>query len=76
MLTNNEANVLEKLAMRAKMNWFWIDEQNRVRDSETRRIVSTKKTVKTVFEGITEYDICILSSEDTYILLHLISRLW
>ena len=76
MLTDIEANVLEKLAMRAKMDWFWIDERNRVRDSATRRVISTKRTIQTIIEGLTEYDICILSSEDTHTLLYLVSRLW
>lgn len=76
MLTDIEANVTGKIAMRARMDWFWIDDKNRLRDSETKRIISTKKTIKTILAGISEYDICILSSEDTHTLLNLVSRLW
>lgn len=75
-LTTNECNVLLKLTHRAKMDWFDIDNQNRCRDLENNsRIISTRNAVKTIIEGLTDYDISILNSEEMLTLLNLATKL-
>ena len=71
-LTTNESNVLLKITHRAKMDWFDIDNQNRCRDLENKgRIISTRTAVKTILEGLTDYDISTLSGVETLTLLNL-----
>lgn len=71
-LTTNESNVLLKITHRAKMDWFDIDNQNRCRDLENKgRIISTRTAVKTILEGLTDYDISTLSGAEMLILLNL-----
>ena len=73
-LTANESNVLLKITRRAKMDWFDIDNQNRCRDLENNnRVISTRNAVKTIIEGLTEYDISTLTQLDTLILLNLLN---
>lgn len=57
VLTNEQCNVLEKIAHRSGMDcWFWIDEKNRIRDLENRRrIMSTAKGITQLREGMTNY---------------------
>lgn len=75
-LTTNECNVLLKLTHRAKMNWFDIDIYNRCRDLENNnRVISTRNAVKTIVEGLTEYDISCLTHFETLTLLNLLNRM-
>ena len=75
-LTANECNVLLKVTHRAKMDWFDIDDQNRCRDLENNsRIISTRNAVKTIVEGLTEYDISCLTHFETLTLLNLLNRM-
>ena len=75
-LTTNECNVLLKLTHRAKMDWFDIDNQNRCRDLENNnRVISTRKAVNTIIEGLTDYDISILNCEEMLTMLNLATRI-
>ena len=75
-LTTNECNVLLKVTHRAKMDWFDIDDQNRCRDLENNnRVISTRNAVKTIIEGLTDYDISILNCEEMLTLLNLATKL-
>ena len=75
-LTANECNVLLKVTHRAKMNWFDIDIYNRCRDLDNNnRIISTRKAVKQIVEGLTEYDLSILNYEEMRTLLNLATRI-
>ena len=75
-LTTNECNVLFKVTHRAKMDWFDIDDQNRCRDLENNnRIISTRNAVKTIIEGLTDYDISILNHKEMLTLLNLATKL-
>ena len=74
-LTTNECNVLLKVTHRAKMDWFDIDDQNRCRDLENNgRIISTRNAVKTIIEGLTDYDISILNGNEMLTLLNLAKK--
>ena len=75
-LTTKESYVLLKVTYHAKMDWFDIDDQNRCRDLENNnRIISTRKAVKTIIEGLTDYDISILNYEEMLTLLNLATKL-
>lgn len=75
-LTPNEGYVLLKLTHRAKMDWFNVDNQLRCRDLENNnRIISTRKAVRTIVEGLTEYDIRCLTYLETLTLLNLLNRM-
>jgi hypothetical protein len=75
-LTTNESYVLLKVTHRAKMDWFDIDDQNRCRDLENNgRIISTRNAVKTIIEGLTDYDISILNHKEMLTLLNLTTKL-
>ena len=75
-LTTNECNVLLKVTHRAKMNWFDIDIYNRCRDLENNnRVISTRNAVKTIIEGLTNYDISILNCDEMLTFLNLTTRM-
>lgn len=75
-LTTNECNVLLKLTHRAKMDWFDIDNQNRCRDLENNnRVISTRKAVNTIIEGLTDYDLSVLTCDEMLTLLNLATRI-
>jgi hypothetical protein len=75
-LTTNECNVLLKVTYHAKMDWFDIDDQNRCRDLENNnRVISTRKAVNTIIEGLTDYDISILNYKEMLTLLNLATRM-
>lgn len=75
-LTTNESNVLLKVTHRAKMDWFDIDDQNRCRDLDNNnRVISTRKAVRVIVEGLTEYDINCLTHFETLTLLNLLNRM-
>ena len=75
-LTANESNVLLKVTHRAKMDWFNIDDQNRCRDLDNNnRIISTRKAVRQIVEGLTEYDISCLTHFESLTLLNLLNRM-
>lgn len=75
-LMSNEDYVLLKLTHRAKMNWFNIDNQLRCRDLENNnRIISTRKAVKQIVEGLTAYDIGCLTIFEVLTLLNLLNRM-
>jgi hypothetical protein len=58
------------------MDWFDIDDQNRCRDLENNnRVISTRNAVKTIIEGLTEYDISILNYKEMLTLLNLTTKL-
>ena len=66
-----------KLTHRAKMDWFNIDDRNRCRDLENNnRIISTKKAVKTIFEGLTDYDLSILNHKEMIILANIAVKIY
>lgn len=73
----SEISLLEKLAKRAKMDcWFLIDDKGRVRNLENySRIMSTKKAVRQLTDGLTQYDIEALTSNEVLTLLNLLLRL-
>lgn len=75
-LTTNECNVLLKVTHRAKMNWFDIDIYNRCRDLDNNnRVISTRNAVKTIIEGLTEYDISVLTCDEMLTFLNLATRM-
>ena len=75
-LTTNECNVLLKVTHRAKMDWFDIDHQNRCRDLENNgRVISTRNAVKTIIEGLTDYDLSVLTCAEMVIMLDLATRI-
>ena len=75
-LTTNECNVLLKVTHRAKMDWFDIDDQNRCRDLENNgRIISTRNAVNTIFDGLTDYDLSLLTHNEMATLLNLAIRM-
>lgn len=75
-LTTNECNVLLKVTRRAKMGWFDIDIYNRCRDLENNnRVISTRNAVKTIIEGLTNYDISILNCDEMLTFLNLATRM-
>ena len=75
-LTTNECNVLLKVTHRAKMDWFDIDEQNRCRDLENNnRVISTRNAVNTIIEGLTDYDLSVLTCNEMLTLLNLATRM-
>jgi hypothetical protein len=58
------------------MDWFDIDDQNRCRDLENNnRVISTRKAVNTIIEGLTDYDISILNYTEMLTLLNLATRM-
>ena len=76
-LNDSEINILDKLAKRSKMDcWFLIDDKGRVRNLENySRIMSTKKAVRQLTDGLTQYDIEGLTSNEVVTLLNLLLRL-
>lgn len=53
---NKQIEVIEKITSISKMNWLCIDDNGRCRDNENgMRIISPKKAIKTLVEGIS-YD--------------------
>lgn len=75
-LTTNECNVLLKVTHRAKMDWFDIDDQNRCRDLDNNGcVISTRNAVKTIIEGLTDYDLSVLTCAEMVTMLDLATRI-
>ena len=75
-LTTNESYVLLKVTYHAKMDWFDIDSQNRCRDLENNnRVISTRNAVKTIIEGLTDYDLSVLTCTEMVTMLNLATRI-
>lgn len=65
-LTEEQANALDKIATRSKMNdWFYIDENLIVREID----------IHTLIEGTTEYDMGALNMQDVYVLINLLNNI-
>lgn len=74
-LSKQEINVLEKIARRSKMDtWFAIDDFGKAIDLEN---TDTKENdvIKTLIEGVTEYDIEELTPSERLILLSLLGKM-
>lgn len=75
-LTNAEANVIDKITAYKKIDWLYIDDQNRCRDIERKnRVCSPKNLIKDLIEGMEIEDLDVLSREEKSTFLNLISKL-
>ena len=64
-LTTNQANVLEKIAKRSKMDdWFMIGDSLEVRE----------KDINDLMDGATDYDLETLDSHDVYNLVNVLIK--
>ena len=62
--TAEELNVMDKLAKRAKMDWFITTTEGNFKDGETGKEMSAKKALRELVEGLTESDYgCLKVSE-------------
>lgn len=75
-LTKNEAFILTRLTTRAKMDWFDVNEDLQCIDRDNHnRVISTRNAVKTIVEGLTDYDVMILEDDEIVIMFNLLNRL-
>lgn len=82
-LTNEEYNVLNKIAYKTKIDcWFCIKQDNKgtdyVYDLEENKRICLKTGVSQLIEGvdcIENYNACELSNNETYILKELLKKL-
>lgn len=68
-LTVSEYNVLNKIADKTKMDcWFWLFQDkngdDKVKDLEQGKVLSLKRGVSQLNEGIVSYDLCGMNAEE------------
>ena len=68
-LTVSEYNVLNKIADKTKMDcWFWLFQDkngdDKVKDLEQGKVLSLKRGVSQLNEGIVSYDLCGMNVEE------------
>ena len=68
-LTVSEYNILNKIADKTKMDcWFWLFQDkagdDKVKDLEEGKVLSLKKGVSQLDEGIVSYDLCGMNVEE------------
>lgn len=75
-LTENEAFILTRLTTRAKMDWFDVNKDLQCIDRDNHnRVISTRNAVKTIVEGLTDYDVMVLERDEIVIMFNLLNRL-
>ena len=72
---NKQIEVLNKITTISKMEWLYIDENGRCRDNENNmRIISPKKAIKALVEGVSYDTLSTLTPFEMGIFLSIISR--
>ena len=58
-------SILQKLADRAKMDWFYVDINGQVRDLQNGgKVISIERAMHDILEGVTEWDLEVLTKEE------------
>ena len=75
-LTDEQANVLEKIASVSKMDcWFTVTDDNHIWDAEEERMMDTKDGVRDLVDGMTDYDFGCLVDDEKLVLVKLLGSL-
>jgi hypothetical protein len=74
-LTDAEANVVDKITAYKKIDWLYIDNDNKCRDMENNRVCSPKTLIKQLIEGMEGTDLDILTNSEKTTFLSLIAEL-
>lgn len=75
MLTNTELDIIDKVTSIMKIDWLFIDGNGNFKDLDNKsRVMSKRKAIKQVVEGMTPEDVSDLSSVELLGLLNILGK--